>query len=516
MHRIPFLTVLFAGCCLLSTVPVMLSAQAVDLQIEVEAPVGEVLDGRGRLLLIFARDTTREPRLRIGWPGQSTPVVFGTDIDSWDGSTPLSIDDTRRLTGYKADRLADLTPGSYFLQVLYDQDTLRSYPNADGNRYSRPQAVQVRAGANRFTATLTERIREEPPQSTKYLKYFEVRSELLSEFWGRPMALRAAVLLPSSYYAAGAQRYPLRFQFGGYHTRHTRLERKLERDSSFRAWWFSGEAPQLIHVLLDGEGPYGDPYYVDSANNGPYGSALTQELIPYLEEQLRAVGRPEGRFVDGGSTGGWVSLALQVFYPDYFNGVWSYCADAVDFHHFQLVDIYADDNAYTNPHGYERPSMRTTQGEPVFSIREEIQLERVLGRGDTYATSGGQWGAWNAAYGPRGSDGRPREIWDPATGAVNREVAEAWKAYDLLHVLRSNWGKRGPQLQGKLHIWMGDMDSFYLNNAMRELEAFLQQATAPASDARFHWGQGEGHCWLGISEEELIEQMVDRFQESDR
>lgn len=490
-----------------------LPAQSVSVTVELSPSIRDQAASSGRLLLIFARDTSEEPRRRIDWPGPETPVVFGLDLNGWDGQQPVVVDGNMPMAGYKKSNLNALDTGAYFLQVLYDQDTLWSYPNADGNLYSVPVAVKVDEGGDAFTATLSRTIREEKPESTEFLKYFEFRSERLSAFWGRPMMLRAAALLPANFYSEPQRRYPVRYHFGGYHTRYTSLERRLKRDAAFRNWWFSDQGPQIVYVLLDGEGPYGDPYWVNSANNGPYGDALTQEFIPYLETEVRALGAPQSRFVDGGSTGGWVSLALQVFYPGFFNGVWSYCADAVDFHHFQLVDVYEDDNAFVNQSGYLRPSMRTTEGEPVFSIRDEVQLEAVLGRGNTFATGGGQWGAWNAVYSPRGRDGRPREIWNSATGAIDHRVAEAWKAYDLHQVLAGNWSEIGPQLQGKLHIWMGDMDSFYLNNAMRRLEEFLRSDLHPRSDARFFWGQGKGHCWLGISEQQLIGEMLDRFGE---
>ena len=187
----------------------------------------------------------------------------------------------------------------------------------------------------------------------------------------------------------------------------------MNPDTSFHRAWMDADNPQMIFVHLDGAGPLGDPYQIDSANHGPYGAAVTRELIPYVEEHFRGIGEGHARFLDGGSTGGWVALALQVFYPDYFNGAWSFCPDSVDFRSFQLVNIYDDDNAYINQHGFERPGARDVSGDVRYTMRHECQVENVLGRGDSWVLSGGQWGAWNATYGARGPDGRPVPLWDP-------------------------------------------------------------------------------------------------------
>jgi S-formylglutathione hydrolase FrmB len=264
-------------------------------------------------------------------------------------------------------------------------------------------------------------------------------------------------------------------------------------------------------LVLDGAGPYGDPYQVNSDNNGPYGDAVTQELIPYIERRFHCIGKPYARVLDGGSTGGWVSLALQVFYPDFFNGTWSACPDPVDFRSFQLVNIYASPNAYINRFGFERPGMRTTGGDVQETMRYECQLENVLGRGNSWTMSGQQWGSWNAVYGPRGADGRPVPLWDPRTGVVNHKVAEHWKRYDLRMVLEKNWQTLGPKLHGKIHIWVGDADSYFLNNAVHQLDTFLSKANPPYGGT-IVYGPGQGHCWDGLTARQKIEQMLAAIQ----
>jgi hypothetical protein len=274
----------------------------------------------------------------------------------------------------------------------------------------------------------------------------------------------------------------------------------------FKTAWESADSPRMILLHLDGDGPFGDPYQINSANNGPYGDAITQELIPYVEEKFRAIGQPYARVLDGGSTGGWVSLALQVFYPDFFNGTWSYCPDGVDFRGFQLVNIYTDKNAYVNGHGFERPSARDLNGDIRFTIRHECQMENVMGMGDSWALSGEQWGAWNAAYGPRGEGGLPVPLWDPKTGVINRAVVEHWKKYDLRLVLEQNWQTLGPKLKGKINIWVGEADNYFLNNAVHMLDDFLSRAR-PAYGGKILYGAGKGHCWLGVSQREMMDEM---------
>ncbi len=281
--------------------------------------------------------------------------------------------------------------------------------------------------------------------------------------------------------------------------------------SEFHDVWMADDAPRMIFVLLDGAGPLGDPYQVNSANHGPYGDAVTRELIPYIEKTYRGIGRGSARELDGGSTGGWVSLALQIFYPDYWSGAWSFCPDGVDFRSFQLLNIYEDHNAYVNGHGFERPSARDVTGDVRYTMRHECSLENVLGLGDSWTMSGGQWGAWNATYGPRGKDGRPVPLWNPRTGVINRAATEHWKAYDLRRVLEQNWADLGPKLRGKIHIWVGDADDYFLNNAVHRLDEFLSQAQPPY-EGSISYGPGHGHCWIALSEREIMSQMWSRMK----
>ncbi len=268
-----------------------------------------------------------------------------------------------------------------------------------------------------------------------------------------------------------------------------------------------------MQILVDGAGPWGDPYQVDSANNGPYGQALTTEVIPHIERTYRCLGTPKSRFTTGGSTGGWVSLALQLFYPDYFNGCWSQCPDSVTFEHFELIDVYRDTNAYENRFGVDRPGTRTLEGDTVSSLRHECQLERVLGRGGNWHLSGRDWASWNATYGPKGKDGLPAPLWDGKTGAIDRTVLDHWKKYDLKLHLEKSWPSLGPKLAGgKVNVWVGDADDYFLNAAVRKFKDATDQLKNPKFDGTILIEARKGHVGGGWTGKEILNAMADRMQ----
>jgi hypothetical protein len=280
----------------------------------------------------------------------------------------------------------------------------------------------------------------------------------------------------------------------------------MGENSEFRQTWQADDTPRVIMLQLEGAGPNGDPYYVNSANNGPFGDALVEELIPHVEATFRAVGQPRARFLSGTSTGGWVCLALQVFDPDFFNGAWSSCPDPVDFRALELVNIYDDGYAYRNRHGNERPSARDVNGDVKLLMRREVGVENLLGHGNSYTLSGGQWGDWNAVFGPRGADGFPVPLWDPQSGRINHAVAEQWMKYDLRLVLEANWKTLGPKLRGKIHIAAGEADGYFLNNAVHLLDKSLAQADPPFV-GRIVYGMGQGHGWSDLSLRQILDEM---------
>jgi hypothetical protein len=469
----------------------------------------------GRLFVMLNPRSLPEPRLTVGNTGTNAPPVFARDLNGFAPGSVGVIDN--RAASFPIESLSQLAAGVYFVQAVFDSNNDLKSVNAPGNLYSRAQKIHLDpASGGTVKIELTEKVApEELPAETEFVKYVKIQSDLLTKFHGRPIYLRAGIILPRSYTSTPDHRYPLRVTIGGYGERFTSARRIMNGDDDFRQAWEAADAPQMILLHLDGDGPYGDSYQVNSANNGPYGDAITQELIPYVEKKFRAIGQPFARVLEGGSTGGWVSLALQVFYPDFFNGTWSFCPDGVDFRAFQLIDIYKDENAYLNEHGFERPSARDLDGDTRFTIRHECQMENVLGAGDSWTMSGEQWGAWNATYGPRGADGRPVALWDPKTGQINRQAVEHWKKYDLRMVMEQNWKTLGPRLRGKIHIWVGEADNYFLNNAVHMLEAFLSKADPPY-DGKIAYSAGKGHCWIGLSERQMIEEMAAAIEKAKR
>jgi hypothetical protein len=493
---------------LLPSLTVLLNAQGGDSPLRFEVTLASSLSQKlggqaqsGRLFVILGRNEGGEPRLAAGRTGMDAPPMFARDatvsvekagvIDASCAAFPLG-------------SLNELKAGTYSAQAVLDTNRDLKGINSPGNLYSKSLRVQLdprKSGVVKLQ--LMEQVpAEQLPAETEYVKYVKLQSELLSKFWGRPIYLRAGVVLPRDFEREPERRYPVWVMIGGFGSRYTGAAR-LARDGM----WLADATPRMIAIQLDGAGPYGDPYQVNSDNNGPYGDAITQELIPFIEKKYRGIGAGHARFLSGGSTGGWVALALQTFYPDYFNGAWSFCADGVDFRGFQLINIYEDKNAYENRHGFERPGMRDLDGDVIYTVRHECQMENVLGSGDSWAQSGGQWGAWNATYGPRGADGWPVPLWEPKTGEINRAAVEHWKKYDLRMVLEQNWPTLAPKLRGKLHIWMGTADNYFLDKAMRLMEGFLNKAQPPY-EGKLSWGTYKGHCWRDITDRQMMDQMM--------
>jgi hypothetical protein len=464
----------------------------------------------GRLMVVLGRPGSGDPRLAVGQTGQGQPPVLGRDVDNLAPGGTAVLDGKSAICPIAS--LSELKPGRYAVQALLHNNPDLNYPNAPGDLYSPVANVELDPTATtRVRLELSEAVPAETlPDDSEFIKYLKIKSRLLSDFHGRPIYLRAGLILPRDFSREPDRRYPLEVHIGGYAARFSDAGGLMNPGTSFHRVWENPGNPQMIFVHLDGAGPLGDPYQVDSANHGPYGAAVTRELIPYIEAHFRGIGRAHARFLDGGSTGGWVSLALQVFYPDYFNGAWSFCPDSVDFRSFQLVDIYHDDNAYINQHGFERPGARDTSGDVRYTMRHECQVENVLGRGDSWANSGGQWGAWNATYGARGAGGKPVPLWGPATGVIDDKAAEHWKSYDLRRVLEANWETLGPKLRGKLHIWVGEADDYFLNNAVHKLDNFLSRAEPPFGGS-ITYGRGQGHCWIGLSRTDMLKQMAARL-----
>jgi putative esterase len=493
----------------------------------------------GRVFVVMTKRETPEPIRQAGsWTGQAP--FFGADVEGLAPGQTATID--TRTPGFPAESLRDVLPGDYYVQAIanvytqfhradghtiwahMDQWEGQQFTRSPGNLYSEVRKVHLDAAAGYdVKLELSKEIPPlEMPPDTAYVKHIKIQSQLLTKFWGHPFFIGATVLLPKGYDEHPGERYPAIYIQGHFGLRPPfgfGAEGAGGRGGAdFSRAWTSDNFPRMVAVTFQHPTPYfDDSYAVNSANNGPYGDALLQELIPYLEEHFRLIRAPYARVLTGGSTGGWESLALEVYHPDFFGGTWTMYPDPVDFRRYQLVNIYEDPSAFEEP-GFEynipqRPMMRTAEGQVRVTMRQMSQLEDVLG---SHGRSAQQFEAWEAVYGPVGEDGYPKPLWDKRTGKIDRDVAEYMRdhGYDLTYYLKTNWGKIGPQLRGKLHLYVGDMDNYYLNLAVYMLEDLLKPTDAGAT---FEYGRPmKGHGWQPMTSAELVKMMMAEIEKNRR
>ena len=436
----------------------------------------------GTLLLYFSNQNQKEPRLSSDFKAGFTP-------NNWDGKDAFLLDSgTAGIFG----NVTFPQSGKVYCQAVYKNSLDDAPEDAPGNLFSTIDSL-VLTPHTEIRVTLHKIIPKMTMQEGKFAKYVEIQSKYLTEFSGHPRYLKASFLLPASFYDHPEKSFPVCYRAPGLNGRFNRIDGKLE-DKEFMEWWNSGKAPQVVFVFLDSQGPYGDTYQVDSENNGPCGKALTEELIPEIERRVHYDPHSHQRYLTGLSTGGWVALGLQIFYPDFFDGAWSYSPDPVDFEHYGLINIYQDETIFYNRYGYLQPGVRSGNDEPTRSMKDWIYGENRSSLTGDYRTSGGQFGAYNAVFGPKGKDGLPTLMFDPVTGRIDHEITRQWEKYDLKKVLEKNWSSLGPKLQGKIWIWTGDMDDLYSNVATRFLKLFLDKTENPKSDATINFTPMAGHC----------------------
>jgi len=465
----------------------------------------------GRVYVILAKDGGREPRLQTGYDTPAGIPIWGKNVQALKPAEGAVIDET--VFGFPLESINKIEPGEYSIQGFVniytefkrsdghtlwmhnDQWEGQRWNISPGNLYSVPAKILIdpaKGGTIRLVCDNVIPPVEVPPD-TAYVKRIKFRSEILSKFWGQPIYLGATVLLPEGYDTHPDVYYPVCYDQGHF---SLRAPHGFADGNSFYKLWTSDNFPRMIAVTFQHPCPYyDDSYVVNSPNVGPYDDAIMQELIPYVEEHFRIIRKPYARVLTGGSTGGWICLAMQIFHPDFFGGTWSLCPDPVDFRYYELINIYQDDNAYYRIHNLiaaERPEARDPDGQVHHTVRDSYYYEWTLG--DKHR-SGNQWAIWEAAYTPIGEDGYPKPLWDWKTGKIDHEVAEQWKKYDLRHTLETSWSWLGPKLVGKLHIYVGDMDTFYLNNAVVLLENFLESTKAPHYAGVVKYGDRKPHCW---------------------
>ena len=488
---------------------------------------GKSLDGH--ILLGISTDKSSEPRYQLREEEASSAQFFGLDVDNWKPGQPAILDSTA--LGYPLNSLDQLPVGDYYVQAVLniyetfhradghtvklapDQGEGQQWFNKPGNLLNKPQLIHIDPQSNSvIRISLTERIPPiEPANDTKYIKHIRIQSKLLSNFWGRPVYLGAIVLLPEGFDQHPTAHYPLLVHQGHFEANWDFFQEKvpdsakpdelqyLQFANRFYQDWTSGRLPRMLILTIQHANPYyDDSYAVNSANLGPYGDAITQELIPEVEKRFRAIGQPWARAVEGGSTGGWEATASQIFYPDFYNGAYCNCPDPIDFRAYQQVNIYDDKNAFyvEGPFGkVPRGEERTPTGAILAVMEPAVRREEVMG---THGRSTEQFGIWQAVFSPVGADGYPKPIWNPSTGAIDPEVAAYWKDhYDLRYILQRDIATLGPKLAGKLHFAVGDMDTWYLNNAVHLMQNFVDSPQNPYRVADFEYSPGKPHCYMG-------------------
>ncbi len=485
----------------------------------------------GRVFLLISKDWNDEPRFQINERTDSSQQIFGVDVNQLQPGQPAVIDGA--VLGYPLRSLSELPVGEYNVQAVFnlytrfaradghslllpmDRGEGQAWNIKPGNPYSQPERIRLDpASHSPIRISLNQKMPAfDPPRDTPYVKHLRIQSRLLSDFWGQPVEIGASILLPAGFDAHPKARYPLLI----YHDHFSRdfaapVEFRTSppdpeaKDSERQQYsyqfyqdWIAGRLPHMIILCIQHANPYyDDSYAVNSANLGPYGDAIIKELLPDVEARFRAIGQPWARVLYGPSTGGWEAMAMQVFYPELFNGAWVFCPDPIDFRAFQLVNIYEDENAFwtQGPFGkVPRPFMREPSGAIHATGQSETQYELVLG---AHGRSAEQLDIWQAVFSPVGADGYPKPIWDPVTGVIDHEVAAYWRdRYDLSYIVRRDWKTLGPKLAGKLHFTVGEADSYYLNNAVHLFQGFADDPSNPYPVRDFDYGPRQPHCYTG-------------------
>lgn len=535
----------------------LFSSQTVLAQ-RIEATVASKAALHGHLVVILAKNDKSEPRMQMRedyLSAQGFGVDAGLDSAGASPSQALVID--ARTIGFPRHSLVDLDPGDYWVQGVFnvyeefhpangkaiwlppDRGEGQHWERKPGNLYSKPvrihfdpkspsdpknpkagpvvqltldQIIPPVEGSEHNPAVIAAR----QPES-KWLKWMRFRSEKLSRFWGRDMYLGAWILLPDGFDEHPNAHYPL-LVWQDHFSASMRPsfsavpppagDTRGAAGYRFFQDWTTGRVPRVIMMYVQNANPfYDDSYVVDSANVGPYGTAINDELIPVVEQKYRGLGQGWARATAGGSTGGWEALATQVFYPDRYNGAYAACPDPVDFHGYQNIDLYNDPNAFVRKGDFGEVPIaadRKPDGSVIATSGLEFAYEYVLG---THGRSTEQWDIWQAVYSPKGEDGYPAEVIDPLTGAIDKQVVQYWHDhYDMAAILKRDWQALGPKLEGKLHFAVGDGDTYFLNNAVHLLQTQLEATRNPHSDATFQYGPGMPHCYTGGPAEYSMQQ----------
>ncbi|HTE00056.1 MAG TPA: alpha/beta hydrolase-fold protein [Mucilaginibacter sp.] len=483
----------------------------------------------GRMFLVISHTDTIEPRLQVGRYGTQ---FFGVDFEKLKPSQDVTVNGST--LGYPVNDLKTIPPGEYFIQGVLskytefkrsdghtlwmhmDQWEGQDWRRSPGNLYSKVQKITI-GQTNRQSVKLVTDQTIPPiavPADTKWVKHIKIKSEKLSKFWGQPVYIGATILLPKGYDENPDKHYPTVYEQGHFSLAAPFRFRENNKNEFYKDWTSDG-FPAFIAVTIQHPSPYfDDSYAVNTVNNGPYGDAIHEELIPEIEKQYRCIREGYARLLTGGSTGGWESFALQVLYPEFYGGCWAFSPDPLDFRNVEGINVYEDKNAfYKEFEWYRSPTINTrffTTGDVHLTSEQRITMELVNG---TKGRSGGQLDIWSAVFGPVGDDGYFKPLFDKKTGVMDASVAQYWKEnFDMRYYLDKNWATVGPKLVGKLNVFAGRMDDFFLNFGVYHMEDFLTKTTNPYYGGSFTYGDRGGHGWRPYSSSQLLRVMADHIK----
>ncbi len=462
----------------------------------------------GRVYVAISRTNDRSP---IDQTDPTGVPLFALNVESLAPGGVAAIGP--EAAGYPVASLRDLPAGDYWMEPFVnvytrfaradghvvwlhmDQWEGQDWKRSPGNLFGAPIQVHFDPHSNVAIPLLADHVIPpiQVPADTATVQRLKIQSQILSKWWGQSIYLGATIQLPPGYDEHPGVKYPIVYSEGHFSLNPPGGTRQAGGAAD------PSPGPKLIWVSLQHPSPYyDDSYGVNSANNGPYGDAIMQELIPAVESRVRAIREPWARILTGGSTGGWIALAHQIFYPDFYGGTFALCPDSVDFRYHQIVNLYKDQNAYYLPArgGWvtiERPDTRQPDGNITSMMKDENWYEGVVG---DHSRSGGQWDIWEATYGPVGPDGYPKRIWDKTTGVIDRTVADYWKDhFDLRNILETQWSTLGPKVANKINVYVGDADTYYLNMGVHMLNDFLTTADHPKWSGEIVFQPMAPHCW---------------------
>jgi hypothetical protein len=500
------------------------TSASTKLRFEISIPdsLGRNIE-QGRMFVIIAKNDRREPRFQVGRTG--TPF-WGTDVIDYQTGDIIVVGSDE--IGSPLENMADIPVGDYFVQAVFsiytrfdradghtvwmhnDQWEGQSWNRSPGNLYS--DVVKVRIDPGKTRKIKLEVTNEMPPirlpEDTEYVKHIKIRSKILSDFWGRDMYLGATVLLPKGYDTHPNVYYPTIHLEGHF---STRAPFGFGSGREFDKTWLGLNFPRFIAIQTQHPCPYfDDSYAVNSPACGPYGDAIHEELIPFIEEKFRCIRQSYARVLTGGSTGGWISFALQVLHPKFYGGTWSFAPDPLHFNNVEGINIYEDQNAYYKKYEWRtEPTPNTivpSTGLILLTSKQRNYYELANG---TKGRSGEQLDIWSAVFGPLGDDGYFKPLFDKVTGEIDPEVAKYWSEhYDMRNYLEKNWKDIGPDLVGKLHVFCGDRDNYQLNFGAYATEEFLETTREPYYAGSFTWGARGSHGFRPMSNEQMILMMA--------